>query len=83
MSAGQLVRCLDFSTQQLKAVVMSSSLDITAEESVHFDSELPEFLVPSFYSHTTKRCIIGWVIQCLRLSYIAEFTTFKPWHHNK
>jgi len=34
---------LDFSTQQIKAVVINASLDVTAETHVHFDSMLPEY----------------------------------------
>ncbi|XP_046397984.1 xylulose kinase [Ischnura elegans] len=34
---------LDFSTQQLKAVVLNEELQILHETHVHFDSELPEF----------------------------------------
>ncbi|XP_076324637.1 xylulose kinase isoform X2 [Tachypleus tridentatus] len=34
---------LDFSTQQLKAVVVNENLEVKHEVTVHFDSELPEF----------------------------------------
>jgi len=33
----------DFSTQQIKAVVVNSGLEVTAETHVHFDSMLPEY----------------------------------------
>jgi len=33
----------DFSTQQIKAVVINESLELTAEANVHFDSMLPEY----------------------------------------
>ncbi|XP_013775046.1 xylulose kinase-like [Limulus polyphemus] len=33
----------DFSTQQLKAVVINENLEVKHEVTVHFDSELPEF----------------------------------------
>jgi len=34
---------LDFSTQQIKAVVINDKLEVTAETHVHFDSMLPEY----------------------------------------
>jgi len=34
---------LDFSTQQIKAVVINDQLEVTAETHVHFDSMLPEY----------------------------------------
>jgi len=34
---------LDFSTQQIKAVVINGNLDVVAETHVHFDSMLPEY----------------------------------------
>lgn len=34
---------IDFSTQQIKAVVVNSRLEVTAETHVHFDSMLPEY----------------------------------------
>lgn len=34
---------LDFSTQQIKAVVINGCLDVVAETHVHFDSMLPEY----------------------------------------
>eukprot|EP00092_Neocalanus_flemingeri_P014859 GFUD01016044.1.p1 GENE.GFUD01016044.1~~GFUD01016044.1.p1 ORF type:complete len:541 (+),score=138.72 GFUD01016044.1:243-1865(+) len=34
---------LDFSTQQIKAVVINAGLEVTAETHVHFDSMLPEY----------------------------------------
>lgn len=33
----------DFSTQQLKAIVLDDKLNLVCEESVVFDSDLPEF----------------------------------------
>jgi len=33
----------DFSTQQIKAIVINEDLEITAEANVHFDSMLPEY----------------------------------------
>jgi len=33
----------DFSTQQIKAVVVNSGLEVTTETHVHFDSMLPEY----------------------------------------
>lgn len=34
---------LDLSTQQLKALIVGEQLEVVKEESVHFDTELPEF----------------------------------------
>ncbi|OWA50679.1 Xylulose kinase [Hypsibius exemplaris] len=34
---------LDLSTQQLKALIVGEQLEVVREETVHFDSELPEF----------------------------------------
>lgn len=33
----------DFSTQQIKAVVINEQLEVTAQAHVHFDSMLPEY----------------------------------------
>ena len=33
----------DFSTQQLKATILDDKLNLVCEESVVFDSDLPEF----------------------------------------
>lgn len=34
---------VDFSTQQLKAIVINDALEVTHESAVHFDSDLPEY----------------------------------------
>ena len=44
---------LDFSTQQIKAVVIDEQLSVTAEACVHLDSMLPE------YRTTGGVCISG------------------------
>jgi len=54
----------DFSTQQIKAVVINSRLEVTAETHVHFDSMLPEYRT-SGGVHTLGRTVtapsIMWV----------------------
>jgi len=55
---------LDFSTQQIKAVVINEDLEVTAETHVHFDSMLPEYRT-SGGVHTNNRRVtapsIMWV----------------------
>jgi xylulokinase len=34
---------LDLSTQQLKALIVGEQLEVVRQETVHFDTELPEF----------------------------------------
>jgi len=55
---------LDFSTQQIKAVVVNSGLEVTAETHVHFDSMLPEYRTAGGV-HTSGRVVtaptIMWV----------------------
>jgi len=47
----------DFSTQQIKGVVINSRLEVTAETHVHFDSMLPEYRT-SGGVHTSARGVV-------------------------
>uniref|UniRef100_A0A3P8RP61 Xylulose kinase n=1 Tax=Amphiprion percula TaxID=161767 RepID=A0A3P8RP61_AMPPE len=82
MAAGRdsLYLGLDFSTQQLKAVVIDGNLNVVHQSSVQFDSELPDFRTQGgVHIHTDRLTVTSPVLMWVQVS--RRFSLSPPQQH--